>query len=139
MSGKVIEAAPGPPKKKAPILTLPRELKDMIFNLLPKIDSTCLGLASKVLYHIHWEIHGKVDLMIREGDNQRGRQPLYRLLRAWNHWSGTCRRCHKVVTHGGGEDCLLLPHHHGVVWGYDGWNRHPDGYHWTVGPHVFDR
>ena len=59
--GKAVEAAPKPPKKKAPILILPREIKDMIFEMLAKIASTCLGLASKDLYYVQWKLHGKVD------------------------------------------------------------------------------
>lgn len=34
----------------------------MIFKLLDRADSTCLGLTSKVLYNVHFGLHGKVPL-----------------------------------------------------------------------------
>jgi len=49
-------------KPKATLLTLPPEIKFMIFSLLEPSFSTCFGLASKSLYPIHRAIHGKVRL-----------------------------------------------------------------------------
>jgi hypothetical protein len=47
---------------KATLLTLPSEIKFMIFSLLEPSFSTCLGLASKSLYPIHRAIHANVRL-----------------------------------------------------------------------------
>jgi hypothetical protein len=48
---------------KATILTLPLELKLMIFSYLCSSASVCLGLSSKLLYPLHRSLHGKMPLI----------------------------------------------------------------------------
>jgi hypothetical protein len=44
---------------KATLLTLPAELKLMIFSYLSPTASVCLGLSCKLLYTLHRLIYGK--------------------------------------------------------------------------------
>jgi hypothetical protein len=65
---------------KSQLATLPTELHLKIFKYLPRISSACLGVTCKVLYRIHWSIHGRVQLE-DEDDDANGRFPF--LLQYW--------------------------------------------------------
>jgi hypothetical protein len=49
---------------KATLLTLPAELKLVIFSYLSLTASVCLGLSSKLWYTLHRSIDGKVPLRV---------------------------------------------------------------------------
>lgn len=49
---------------KATLVTLPAELKLVIFSYLSLTASVCLGLSSKLLYTLHHSIDGKVPLRV---------------------------------------------------------------------------
>jgi len=87
MIAQLCPASHTSPAAKLSLDTLPIELHLLVFQHLDPIESTCLGLSSRKLYHVHRCINGTVPLNVR----RKGPNDLERV------WVGLdqqqCRHC----------------------------------------------